>query len=450
MRNTPLVAMALLVLPACSPEPVEAPGERTSAIMFGQTDPGHAAVGLLTLGGTSCGGTLVSADAVLTAARCVGGSSGSFVVGGYSYSVSKTVLHPAWVTNAVDYDFAIISLGQAVTGVAPTTLATTAPKKGDAITLVGFGETGSGMNDGGFRRVTTNVIADVQPQSFSFTGAKVGAGNLCTGDAGGASFRSEGGQERLVGVHSAGSEPCGVSGLDGRVDAVQGWLELHLKPAPAPGPTDQQPPTVLISEPGAGAQLGPSFTVWVTAIDGESGLASIRLVVDGQERGVKAASPATFDLSGLKSGEHTLRADATDSAGNVGSSEVKVVVDGDEPGPGPAPGPTPIPGGFGSSCGGAKDCASGLCASDPGSSTAFCTQLCNQLHPCPEGSHCLASGKMYLCALGEEPPAPAPAAPNARPTETGLTCALGRAPDREDALLVLLALTALALLRRRR
>jgi hypothetical protein len=449
MRNTPLVAMMLVfLLPACSPDPGEAPGVRTSAIMFGQTDSGHAAVGLLTLGGTSCGGTLVSPDAVLTAARCVTASAGSFVVGGFSYPVSKSVLHPAWATGSVNYDFAIVSLGQAVTGVAPATLATTAPKKGDAITLVGFGETGSGMNDGGYRRVTTNVIADVQPQSFSFTGAKAGAGNLCTGDAGGASFRIEGGQERLVGVHSAGSEPCGVSGLDGRVDAVQGWLELHLKPAPAPTPTDQQPPTVLISEPGAGAQLGPSFTVWVTAIDGESGLASIRLVVDGQERGTKAASPATFDLSGLASGVHTLRADATDSAGNVGSSEVKVVVEGDV-GPG-APGPTPIPRGFGSSCSGAKDCASGLCASDPASSTAFCTQLCNQLHPCPEGSHCLASGKLYLCALGEEPAAPAPAAPGARPTEAGLTCSLARAPVREDALPLLLALAALALRRRRR
>ncbi len=448
MRNLSLIA--ILLLPACAPELEGELGGRASAIMFGQTDQGHAAVGLLSLGGTTCGGTLVSADAVLTAARCVGASSGSFVAGGYSYPVSKTLIHPAWVTNAVNYDFALVSLAQAVTGVTPATIAKTAPKKGDAVTIVGFGETASGLNDGGYRRVTTNVISDLQSLTFSFSGAKAGSGNICTGDAGGASFRTEGGVEQLVGVHSAGSEPCGVAGLDGRVDAVQGWLELNLKPAPSPTPTDQQPPTVLISEPGAGAQLGPSFTVWVTAIDGESGLASIKLVVDGQERGVKAASPATFDLAGLKSGEHTLRADATDSAGNVGSSEVKVIVEGDASGPGP--GPTPIPGGFGASCSAAKDCASGLCATDSGAATKYCTQLCNQLHPCPEGSHCLASGKMYLCALGEEPPATnpvTPSNPNARPTEAGLQCALAEAPRPEGALPLLLVLALLAARRRR-
>jgi MYXO-CTERM domain-containing protein len=458
------LALILLIAVAACDGPAEEIFARESAIMFGQTDPGHPAVGLLKLGAPTCSGTLVGATAALAAARCVGASTGTFVVGGYSYPVTKTSLHASWTTGSVSYDFAVVTLGQAVAGVAPLPLAKAAPKKGDGITLVGFGESGSGVGDSGYRRVASAVIAELGPVTFSFNGAKAGSGNICAGDEGGPSLRVEGGQEQVVGVHSAGSEPCGVSGLDGRVDVVASWIAQQLDPGPAPS-KDTTPPTVLISEPGAGAILAASFTVWVTAID-ETSLAAIELVVDGQKQGSRSASPATFDVKGLAAGEHTLRADAIDAAGNVGSSETRVVVDAKpEPSPSPSPGPSPSPapspspppkqpGAFGASCSAAKDCASGLCAADNAAGAKYCTQLCNQLYPCPAGGECLKAGQKWVCALSVPGGGGEGGGKNSaggRPAEGGLSCSLsGPSAEPPATLLALVAVLALLALRRSR
>jgi hypothetical protein len=60
MRTHSLLLVFALLGPGAACEPgLPEIGERENGIMFGQTDPGHLSIGLLSLGAKLCGGTLV-------------------------------------------------------------------------------------------------------------------------------------------------------------------------------------------------------------------------------------------------------------------------------------------------------------------------------------------------------------------------------------------------------
>lgn len=99
LRATFAVLGALSLGAACGPAP-EADLARTSqAIVNGQFDSGHEAVGaLLQSQGSLCTATLVGQRTVLTAAHCVEpGFSHVFMLGDDRWNVDKVVRHP-------DYD----------------------------------------------------------------------------------------------------------------------------------------------------------------------------------------------------------------------------------------------------------------------------------------------------------------------------------------------------------
>jgi V8-like Glu-specific endopeptidase len=423
-------------------------GSRQSAIVNGQSDTGHPAVGLLNLGNALCTGTLVGSKTVLTAAHCVTGGAATFKVGGATYPVASMNAHPSYSPQVLSAnDVGIVVLAQAVGGIAPVRLAKTAPQVGEAVTIVGFGITGSGYINAGTKRVTTNTVSAVKAQYFSFSGAGGSKGNTCSGDSGGPTFRAEGGVDTLLGVHSTASQPCGYEGNDMRVDQFLSWIEATAGSDLAGSePTDTKPPTVTLSEPAAAATVTPSFSVKAAASDDDSGLAMITLTVDGKPQGTRTASPALFDLSGLSDGPHVLRVDAQDKAGNVGTVQVSVTVSGAPPPPPqthePTP-PPPTPGAFGATCTSGGECSSGLCAADSVTQTRYCTQQCSDASPCPTDADCVPTGTVSICA--------ASAARGWSAQGDGLVggCALGGADLAAGAVFWPLALLALAVLRRR-
>ncbi len=88
---------------------------------------------------------------------------------------------------------------------------------------------------------------------------------------------------------------------------------------------DRTAPTVAIQQPAGGATTASALTVLVTATDPLSTIATVTLSLDGAAAIAMAISnPATAtwsaSLTGLATGSHTLQAQATDAAGNTGSS----------------------------------------------------------------------------------------------------------------------------------
>jgi MYXO-CTERM domain-containing protein len=413
-HNLALLAAALLLVHGCGTGVVlddvrdDSLGERESFIVNGQPDSGHPAVGLLKMtknGGQGlCTATLIGARTVLTAAHCVYGmSSVTFTVGGTTYQAASATYHESYSPSVLTAnDVAVVKLTQQVNNVQPLPLAKVAPSVGEPVTIVGFGVTGSGLKDSGIKRVTQNTVSSVTTQYFRYAGSSGGAGNTCQGDSGGPTLRVQGGETVVLGVHSTASVPCGYAGNDMRVDHFRAWIKLQA--AGDLVSDDKQAPAVSIDSPVAGSTLGGGFSVKVTASDSGSGLASIKLFIDGKLLASKSASPATFSVAELSDGKHNLRADAQDKAGNVGATLVSVTVKtstGAPPatGPGTTPPAPPSSGSFGATCSSPDDCGSRLCASDAYTGTSYCTQVCNDSGVCPGGADCIPAGGTYVCAV---------------------------------------------------
>ncbi|NLF26013.1 MAG: trypsin-like serine protease [Deltaproteobacteria bacterium] len=164
----------------------------------------------------SCSGTLISADAILTAAHCFSVDdepclSVSARVEGRDKEVSKVVLHPE--ADVPQNDVAIVFLSKSVS--TPTLpLALSAPMQPkDIISVFGFGvdqdQIGGVLRSGQMRVVglnSQNIQAKFQEKNS----------NVCYGDSGGPAvltFKNEGGDEvsGIVGITSFGnSSGCSV------------------------------------------------------------------------------------------------------------------------------------------------------------------------------------------------------------------------------------------------
>jgi hypothetical protein len=104
-----------------------------------------------------------------------------------------------------------------------------------------------------------------------------------------------------------------------------GGNRLGITNTPIVTKADDQPPTVTIESPTAGASfaLADSLFVRVSAIDNVDGVAvsGIRLELDGVPVAARRLSRTDFQVTAPTTrGSHSLRAVATDSAGNTGNS----------------------------------------------------------------------------------------------------------------------------------
>ena len=94
-------------------------------------------------------------------------------------------------------------------------------------------------------------------------------------------------------------------------------------------PLDTTPPSVSITSPAAGERVARTVTITAAASDAV-GVASVTFRVDGAAIGTDAKRPysARWNTRDAADGSHTLRAEARDAAGNVGTSAPVTVIIG--------------------------------------------------------------------------------------------------------------------------
>jgi hypothetical protein len=104
----------------------------------------------------------------------------------------------------------------------------------------------------------------------------------------------------------------------------------------SPSPPDTTAPQVSVTDPKTGTTVSGIIAVGATASD-SVGVKSVQFKVDGQAVGAPVTSPpfmAQWDTRATSAGQHTVTAEATDAAGNVGiSAGVNVTVDNSAPPP---------------------------------------------------------------------------------------------------------------------
>lgn len=109
------------------------------------------------------------------------------------------------------------------------------------------------------------------------------------------------------------------------------WNLAAVEVVPTSGPTpDTTKPQVTVTEPAAGRTISGIVPVAASAVD-NVGVTSVRFKVDGTAVGSAVTTPPfqlSWDTRTVANGAHSIVAEATDAAGNVGvSAPVAVTVD---------------------------------------------------------------------------------------------------------------------------
>ncbi len=434
-----LVLLAALASAGCGDDMDWSFAEQAPAIVNGVDDAGHPTVGRIAGGAEGhCTATLIGPKTVLTAAHCLTKKGPGFIVypisvsfaGGLSsYEAKSAVVHPSYGKYYYSGDIGIVRLKQVVPDLSPSPLTNTKPKVGEKVVLVGFGISATGAwGTAGVKRMAGNTIHSMSNDNITFQGSSGKTGNLCSGDSGGPTFRPEGGQDVVIGVHSTGSVPCGQSGNDIRVDLYRDWIIKEAK-GDVGNTKDMQAPSIYISSPTEYESVGTSFTVKVSASD-NVGVASVRYRVDGKSVGLSSKAPFSFELKNLKPGTRRITAAAWDKANNSATDKVDVIVS-----------TASKKAAMGEACTGNADCVSGLCVDHPSGKSRFCTDTCDPDNStCPTGYTCGKAGGRNVC----RPPFTEPDAPADRGG-----CAYGGGTGAAGAGLIFALVLGLAARRRR-
>jgi YVTN family beta-propeller protein len=118
-----------------------------------------------------------------------------------------------------------------------------------------------------------------------------------------------------------------MSSLAARVTVVTALALAVGSQTPLTAQSDTTPPTVSITSPAQGERVGRNVNITATASDAV-GVKSVTFMVDGTVIAIDTNPPYSvhWTSKGRFDGARTLRAEARDVAGNVGTSAVSVIV----------------------------------------------------------------------------------------------------------------------------
>ncbi|MFM9107341.1 MAG: trypsin-like serine protease [Chloroflexota bacterium] len=361
--------LALLAMLATALQPGESLAriQHSPRIVGGSEVPAgtYRFMAYLRIGSYLCGGSLIDATHILTAAHCAKGASASSItayIGGGTVSggvptgsivrtASAVAVHPQYRSSSMVNDAAVITLSQPVPsaangGIDPISFVPSGSTLGLAenqlLTVAGWGTTSSGGSlPGKLMAVDVPVqtdayckqqyrLTDAQVAAMFCAGPKEGGKDSCQGDSGGPIFFLNNGVYTQVGIVSwgTGCAWAGYPGVYSRVaaPAINSFIAGFL--APAPPPSDVTAPSVAITSPVNGTTSGSAVTVEVSATDAGSGVAGVALRMCQlracRDVGVDSAAPYSFKLT-LKPGQYTFTATATDRAGNSATSSAVTI-----------------------------------------------------------------------------------------------------------------------------
>ncbi|RHY22005.1 hypothetical protein DYB32_009647 [Aphanomyces invadans] len=198
---------------------------------------------------SSCGGSLIASNIILTAAHCTGKGLNFAVVGTHYLSGSsdgelaaiiKEIPHPQYSDATEGYDVAILILDHDIPGIAPIPVSFETVPANVKTWVRGWGTTSYGGTQSkvlkevsvltwGNARATAALAPRSVDNSMLAAGGKQGE-DSCHGDSGGPLTIEDNGAARLVGVVSWGLS-CGdltKPGVYGRLSAMRDFLEPFL------------------------------------------------------------------------------------------------------------------------------------------------------------------------------------------------------------------------------